>query len=138
MHPHRTIVSVPAKPSRLVATLALALACASAGAATSAFAETVVLDCDANKQANICPSRWVIDGDAQTVTMHWCKDPDHLSTPKIEITEDRITIHYDEIAGNFYDIDRKTGRMTILGESYNGITRKKYNGGETVCRESGK
>ncbi len=136
MHRNHTILPIPAKPSRLVA--ALALACASIGAATSSFAETVVLDCEGNKQANICPSRWVLDSDAQTVTMHWCKDPDHLSTPKVEVTEDRITIHYDEIAGKFYDIDRKTGRMTILGESYDGMTRQKYNGGETVCRESGK
>ena len=136
MHPYLTIVLIPAKALRLVA--ALVLACTSIGTATSAFAETVILDCDANKQANICLSRWVIDSDSQTVTMHWCKDPDHLSTPKVEITADRITIHYDEIAGNFYDIDRKTGRMTILGESYSGISRKKYNGGETVCRESAK
>jgi hypothetical protein len=136
MHPYLTIVLIPAKAFRLVA--ALVLACTSIGTATSAFAETVILDCDANKQANICLSRWVIDSDSQTVTMHWCEDPDYLSTPKVEITADRITIHYDEIGGYFYDIDRKTGRMTILGESYNGISRKKYNGGETVCRESTK
>ncbi len=123
------------KSSRMI--VALVMVCATVAVATSALAEIIVLDCEANKSANICPSRWVIDTDANTVIRHWCNDPDSAAPGSVVITEENITFD-DGLTGSYYEINRKTGRMTILGDSYDGMTHRKYNGGETVCHTPGK
>lgn len=105
-----------------------------AATSTSAFGETIVLDCDRNQAANICPSVWTINSDVGTVMRHWCNDPDSVAQGTVTITPNEITFD-DSLTGSYYDINRISGRMTIIAESYDGITKKKYDAGETMCHQ---
>jgi len=121
-----------ATPCRLIAAaVAAALTAASAGA------ETVVLACTkADATQNICDSRWVIDGDAKTVTWAWCTSPDTTETRNVEITDDKITFD-EEFMLRHYEFDRKTGRMTItavgMDENFEPGKGERFLDGVSVC-----
>jgi hypothetical protein len=112
------------------------LAAAFAALAASAHAETVRLECTkADETQNICDSRWVIDGDAKTVTWHWCESPDTTEVRNVEITDDQIT--FDEaFMLRHYVFNRKTGRMTItaVGFDANGQPGERFEDGVSVCK----
>jgi hypothetical protein len=124
-------------PRRFIVALAVA---SLSTAATSALAETIVLDCQkADADQNICDSHWVIDGDAKTVTWHWCESPDTTEQRNVEITDDKIT--FDEaFMLRHYEFDRKTGRMTITaaGMDENGDYGERFLDGISACIAPGK
>jgi len=78
----------------------------------AAYAETVVLDCVEAYDFNLCPSHWVIDSTAQTVTWRWCDSPDKTESRAVSMTADRIAFA-EEFAATQYVFDRKSGLMTI-------------------------
>ena len=117
--------------------ISLRLAClatAYAVAAASVHAETVVLECTkADETQNICDSRWVIDGDAKTVTWRWCESPDTTETRNVVVTDDQITFDEDFMKRH-YVIDRKTGRMTITAEAGFDGGGERFEDGVSVCK----
>lgn len=113
---------------------ALVLGCAPPALATAASAETIVLDCTAYKNANVCDSHWVIDGDAKTVTWHSCGSPDSTEPRNVEITADKITFDEDFMKRH-YEFDRKTGRMTMTAEG--NFSGKRFTDSQSVCRAPG-
>jgi hypothetical protein len=113
---------------RLIAVRIVAGICAIA--ATNALAETIVLDCKPYKDANVCPSHWVINGDTKTVTWHWCTSPDTTEKRNVEITKDKITFDEDFMKRH-YEFDRKTGRMWITAEGLSGKRFKDPD--ESIC-----
>jgi len=120
---------------------ALVLASAPLALAASAFAETVTLDCKkAGKEWNVCDSHWVIDGDAKTVTWHWCKSPDATEQRNVEITEDKITFDEDFMLRH-YEFDRKTGVMTMtavgMDENFEPGKGERFKDSESVCKAPG-
>lgn len=97
---------------------------------TSAVAETVILACEAPPEENLCPSHWIINGDAKTVTWRWCKSADSTERRNVEITPERITFDEDFMFRH-YDYDRKTGRMTMTAGTAAG---ERWNDGVSTCR----
>lgn len=124
-------------PRRFVAALIVA---SLSTVATSALAETIVLDCKGDADQKNCDSHWVIDGDAKTVTYHWCTSPDTTEQRNVEITEDKITFD-EEFMLRHYEFDRKTGRMTMtaVGTDFGtGEPGERFLAGISVCNAPGK
>jgi hypothetical protein len=115
-------------PFRFLATLAIASALFAPVAVASA--ETIILDCKPHKHANVCPSHWIIDGDAKTVTWHWCTSPDTTERRNVAITDAKITFDEDFMKRH-YEFDRKTGRMRLTAEDLDGNRFNDPN--ESVC-----
>jgi hypothetical protein len=108
---------------------------------STSAAEVITLECKPDKKAkHLCPSHWVIDGDAKTVTWHWCNSSDTTEPRNVVITGSKITFREDSMKRD-YEFDR-TGpnkwQMWIEGTSIDPDTLEdgpRYRDpDESVCR----
>jgi len=113
-------------PSRL--SVVLFVAGLSVAASSTVLAETVTLDC-VDEEGGTCPSHWVIDGDTQMVTWHWCDSPDTTEKRNVVITANTITFD-EEFMSRHYEFDRRTGVMTITSAGTDGV---RFDDGSSVC-----
>jgi hypothetical protein len=115
----------PERTSRPFVSLALAGACVVG--ASSASAETVVLDCT-DDTGETCDSHWVINGDTKMVTWRWCKDKDTTEPRNVEITADKVTFDED-FMHRHYEFNRHSGVLTITA----GDGNERWDDGSSVC-----
>lgn len=96
----------------------------------NARAETVRLACVAAPGADICPSHWIINSDAKTVTWRWCASKDTTQQRNVIVTPDVITFD-EEFMARHYEFDRKSGRMTLTASGDDGV---RFDDGESICK----